>query len=459
MKPKQETNIKNHYDYDLADNFNKLAGGNKEKCEKIIENVSQKHVEHSTHLDGEVMGDLRHVNKIINIGDLERPAIDVKKLLIPLHVDRTLYQTEEELFKALTDWWINIKHRSPKTITVRIRHARNMSQHHIYPVNWLEFQPEQILNQMLFIQIYEYPEMAKEKGNPTYGSTQINNLWKTVRTFAESFGIDISYWGYSPPEPPEPQVKIVPRPKTVNKLIHNRYTWDYYTNALIKTILTVGFNAGLRPEELIIIKVDDVKFEEGYILIREQKKRFRERQIWIEDSVMNSRQQNSLKNWINIWRKKEENKLSGDILFIQKGGKPFPSEDALRMFLSPYCKQVWQEFCPKIMRDWSAIARLIRTKVETKKWDTRTVKNALGHKYEKTTESYIKFAEEYYRKDPYDWLRSVLKFHPHSKRMKQHYSSSQKNTVTLTNGKKWFIEELVSPVENDGPGGIRTRDL
>ena len=159
---KQETNINNHYDYDLADNFNRLAGGNKEKCEKIIENVSQKHVEHSTHLDGEVMGDLRHVNKIINIGDLERPAIDVKKLLIPLHVDRTLYQTEEELFKALTDWWINIKHRSPKTITIRIRHARNMSQHQIYPVNWLEFQPEQILNQMLFRQIYEYPEMAKK---------------------------------------------------------------------------------------------------------------------------------------------------------------------------------------------------------------------------------------------------------------------------------------------------------
>ena len=68
MKTKQETNINNHYDYDLADNFNQLAGGNKEKCEKIIENVSQKHVEHSTHLDGEVMGDIKHVNKIINIG-------------------------------------------------------------------------------------------------------------------------------------------------------------------------------------------------------------------------------------------------------------------------------------------------------------------------------------------------------------------------------------------------------
>ena len=56
--------------------------------------------------------------------------------------------------------------------------------------------------------------------------------------------------------------------------------------------------------------------------------------------------------------------------------------------------------------------------------------------------------------DPYDWLRSVLKFHPNSEKMRRHYSSSQKHTVTLTNGKKWFIEELVSPVENDGPGGL-----
>jgi hypothetical protein len=27
--------------------------------------------------------------------------------------------------------------------------------------------------------------------------------------FAEAYGIDISYWGWNPPTPPEPQVKIV----------------------------------------------------------------------------------------------------------------------------------------------------------------------------------------------------------------------------------------------------------
>jgi hypothetical protein len=80
------------------------------------------------------------------------------------------------------------------------------------------------------------------------------------------------------------------------------------------------------------------------------------------------------------------------------------------MYLSLFVKPVWQYFKPKIMRDWSAIVRLIRTKIETKEWDVRVVKNDLSHNYETTTEAYIRFVEKYYRNDPYDWLRAVLKF-------------------------------------------------
>jgi integrase len=171
--------------------------------------------------------------------------------------------------------------------------------------------------------------------------------------------------------------------------MHKWYSNDRFQNALIRTLLTVGFHIGVRPEELIILKVNDVHFDDGYIFIREQKKKYRERQVWIDEPVMNSKQQNSLSNWVNVWRPKRVNGKSRDYLFIQKDGSPFPSEDALRMYLTPFVKPVWNDFKPKIMRDWSAIARLIRTKIETKNWDTRTVKNDLGHKYEKTTESYI----------------------------------------------------------------------
>jgi hypothetical protein len=111
------------------------------------------------------------------------------------------------------------------------------------------------------------------------------------------------------------------------------------------------------------------------------------------------------------------------------------------------------------MRDWSAIARLIRTKIETKKWDVRVVKNDLGHKEENTTEAYIRFAEKYYQKDPYDWLRAVLKFHKDSMRMLrlwgQKYGPSPKIPEILTNGKKRVIEVSVSPVGLSGPAGVQ----
>jgi len=394
----------------------------------------------------------------LNVDELKSSEVDDSKLIIPLHVDRTRYETHEELFAAIINWWTKIKGRSESTIRGRIRYARSMVKHPIFPVDWFKFEPEQIINQLLYRQNYEYKEIAKEKGNPTYGSTQLINLWKTVRTFSQAYGLDISHWGYNPPPEPEPQIKIVPRPMTVNRLIHHRYSNDRFENSLIRTILTLGFHTGLRPGELITLKVEDIYFDEGYIIIREQKKKFRERQIWIDDPVMTSRQQNSLRNWINIWRPRRKTELSENILFIQKDGKPFPSEDALRMYLSPFCKPVWKDFKPKIMRDWSAIARLIRTKIETKKWDTRVVKNELGHKFVNTTESYIQYAENYYRKDPYDWLRAALKFHKDSKRMKrlmkQALGPSQKTSKILTNGKKGFIEVKITPVENNGPDGI-----
>jgi integrase len=142
-----------------------------------------------------------------------------------------------------------------------------MANHALYPVDWLKFEPEQILNQLLYRQITKYKELAERTGKPKYGITQLNYLWKTIRTFSEAFGVDISYWGWNPPTPPEPQVKIVPRPETVNRLMHHWYTSDRYENALIRTLLTVGFQTGVRPEELIILKVKDVHFDDGYILI------------------------------------------------------------------------------------------------------------------------------------------------------------------------------------------------
>jgi len=379
-----------------------LAGGDKKTCDTVT-NIGH-HVEHQhPPMDGEEMvtseydiKQTQNVEKsIIPSTRTSDRTIDNSKLLIPLHIDRTKIKTHEELYNALYNWWVNLKGRSKKTIIERLRYARKMVNHPIYPVNWLKFEPEQILNLLLHKQIYEYPEKAKKTGIENFGIFQLHNDWKTVKTFAEAFGENISYWGYSPPTQPDPQVKQVPRPHIVHQLMHHNYSGDKFIKALIRTIITIGFQIGLRPEELVILKVSDIYFDDGYIIIHEQKKKNRARQVWLDDRVLNCRRQSSLKNWVNIWRKRYVTEESKDFLFIQKDGKPFPSENALRMFLSPYCKPVWNPFCLKIMRDWSAIARLIRTKVETGNWDIREVKNALGHRRESTTETYVTFAENY----------------------------------------------------------------
>ena len=435
------------------------AGGNKQEWKRInkpVENI----LNEIPQIDGKNVRGTEYVNtNKLNVDGLTISKIDHTKLIMPLYVDRAKYETHEELYAAISDWWVKIKGYSRSTIRDRIRHARSMAKHPIFPVDWFKFEPEQIVNQLLYRQNYEYPDMATKTGNPNYGITQIHNLWKTIRTFSKAYGLDISHWGYNPPSEPEHKVKIVPRPMMVNRLIHHHYSNDRFENSLIRTLLTLGFHTGVRPGELITLKLGDIYFDEGYIIIQEQKKRYRNRQIWIDEPVMNSRQQNSLKNWVYIWHPRRKTELSQDILFIQKNGKPFPSEDALRMYLSPFCKPVWKDFKPKIMRDWNAIARLIRTKIETKKWDTREVKHQLGHKDEGSIiETYIEFAENYYRKDPYDWLRAALKFHKDSRRMKrlmkQAYGPSQKAPKILTNSKKQPIEVKITPVEKNGPDGI-----
>lgn len=415
-------NYINHKIYSIPANALRLAGGNRQKWNILDRNVSRSHVEYRVpQLDGMDMVIKADVKQIYDVEKSNNNIrqIDDSKLLVPLHVDRTKYETHEELFKEIRDWWVNVEEHAENTILERIRYARAMANHPIYPVDWFKFEPEQIICQLQYKRMHEYPQKAEELGKDkdTYGICQLHNDWKTVNTFAEAFGIiDVPYWGYHPPEVPEPQRKIVPRPYIVHKLMNYKYTPDRYTNVLIKTIQTVGFQVGWRPEEAPIQKISDIYFDDGYIVITEPKKKKRQRQVWLDDRVLNSPRQNSLRNLVYIWRPRYATKESKDFLFIKKDGRPFSTVHDYRMFLNRHVKPVWKPFSPKIMRDWCAIAKLIRTKTETKKWDIRTVKNALGHRKEDTTEDYVKFAEEYYRNDKFDWLSAVLKFHHDSKK-------------------------------------------
>ncbi len=58
------------------------------------------------------------------------------------------FETQEELFKGIRNWWVNTKNRAEKTIKTRIGTARFTAKHVLYPLNWFTFdqEPEQTIN-------------------------------------------------------------------------------------------------------------------------------------------------------------------------------------------------------------------------------------------------------------------------------------------------------------------------
>ena len=130
--------------------------------------------------------------------------------------------------------------------------------------------------------------------------------------------------------------------------------------------------------------------------------------------MTNSRRK-SFKNWIDAWRPKVANQYSDDYLYLTPEGKPFTKE-SLRMFLNrkaaPKIKQIFPEYHNYIARDFCAIARLIRTKIQYGSFDEFEVKEWLGHTKIQTTMNYIKDTKRYYNKAPYDWIHRILKTIP-----------------------------------------------
>jgi hypothetical protein len=78
------------------------------------------------------------------------------------------------------------------------------------------------------------------------------------------------------------------------------------------------------------------------------------------------------------------------------------------------CYKILKEFRSYDMRHWCAVARLIKTKVETRAFDVFHVQNWLGHEEITTTNTYINYATNYNNGMPVDWISLALK--PRQKR-------------------------------------------
>jgi len=336
-------------------------------------------------MDGEVMGELKNVN--INFSDVKKSNYN------PYILDPLENASQDELFESIRSWWVRRQRGSESTIKNRITIAKRLSQHPIFPIDWYDITPNQII---LYLDYIEYTENA--------GIYAIHNEWDTIKTFCNAFGIDYKKWNYKPPSRSPSKQVIIPLPNMVHKIIHHKYCKDIYQNKLYQYILTCGFTLGLRPSELVILKVSDVYLNEGYILITEPKKHNQRRQIFPEKDILINPRRKSLMNWIEHWRPETNN----DFLFVQPNGNPY-TVAYLRKKLTPLVKEVYPDFHLYMMRHWCAIARLIKSYIERSSWDKTYVKNWLGHDKVSTTDEYTHFAESYYQITKYDWIKAILK--------------------------------------------------
>jgi len=242
------------------------------------------------------------------------------------------------------------------------------------------------------------------------GPCALQNEWKTMRMFLKTYGMEI--WTYKPPSTPIYRVRVMPFPDQVYKILNLTYSKDTYENALIQYLLTHNYIIGWRfPSEPATMKTTDVHVERGYITITEPKKHNSTRNLSPEE-IMSNRRRKSFKNWIDAWRPKVENQYSKDYLYLKPDGRPF-TRDSLRQLLNrkakPKIQTIFPEYYNYSSRHFSAVSRLIRTKLEYKAFDEYEVRDWLGHTKIETTMGYIKDAKHCYLLAPYDWVHRVLK--------------------------------------------------
>jgi len=362
-----------------------LGGGIQKKCD-ILEKVSQNHVEHLNFPDGK---------------DMVKLAYDVKQLNrfnCPSHLNPQTATFEEIGIHAI------LRQRlKTSTIEKHLRYARFMETHTV-PV---DFRNPRYDN---FIRHMDYREQI---GQATPNA--LAHEWKAMQTFLKAYGMPFgegTEWDYKPPSAQRPRRRVLPLPGVINRFFNYDYAEDAYECALYQYLFFHSFLIGWRvPSEIITMKTTDVQLDTPipHIIITEPKKRNNTRALFnIETSLLTSRVHKSFKNWVDHWRPKVENQYSQDSLYLWPSGKPMTVR-TLGHMLSVYGKKIWPEFRPYDMRHWCAVARLIKTKVETKNFDVFYVQKWLGHEQITTTNTYISQASNYYNVMPVDWISLALK--------------------------------------------------
>jgi len=459
--------------------------GDSQDCEIIMKIRSPYLKKKKPLMERQDMGELSNVIKTNqNVGELNINGpgakvikIDDSKLDYPNDVDRRKYwspnlsleENHTNLIREVGNHYLKKHphgHKTWETIESRIWNLINYPIEK-YRINLFTFEqePEKLIDQLNHRAFVIYPKKAIETNRPNYGYSQLDNLKKAVNVLGDILSIDVSAIVKRFPHfTIDDTVHCeIPYPDMANKLVHYQYSSDRLTNVTIKTLLLFGFQSGLRPEELCLVKWDQIDWDKLGIKIVEPKKSWRTRNIPLPWDVLYHPKQPCLKNLHDIWVprlkkrvKTDSNIYDGYIFNDPNTGKPFikisdegkilPDEDKLRFFLTP-CKAVYKPFCPKIMRKYYAISTLIEKYLETGNWDIGYVTWKLGHKRTDTTKNhYLPNAQDKFETYPIDWKRAILKFHSNSIKMqrlrkqvndsKKHQTESPYKTMVKSTDKK-----------------------
>jgi len=282
--------------------------------------------------------------------------------------------------------------------------AQNMTKH-IIPV---DLEKPDFLN---FMQHMDYCEQIEQ-----VSPCMLKRQWTIMQHILTAYGIPYgkgTIWNYRPPSIPPPKPRYIPLPDEMHKILHYKYSKDKLKNACLHYPLMHSVIFGWRnPSEMCLLKTTDIDFDNGSVIITEKKKHYKQRKLITKyQQILAHPRLKSLKNWIDIWRTKITTQHSKDYLYIRwTDGKPIGEMQFTRL-IEYYVQPVFPKFQLYSTRHFCATATLIREYLDTGHWNKNLVKNWLGHENDNTTDTYIRYAEQYLHKAGYDWFKRILKNH------------------------------------------------
>lgn len=340
--------------------------------------------------------DLSHIvekqNIGLDMGDLEN-VIKTKRLDCPI-----VLTPGESTFIDVALWMYRRKRLSLSTIRKHIRYLRFMENHRV-PVDFHNPSYSNFIKHMDFREDLE-----------SASAHALKHQWKAMKLWLESHGILV--WSYKPPSAPKHKDRNLPFPHTVREFFYYPYSKDKYETALYQYLFQHSFLIGWRvPSEICEMKLSNVNIDSkdfGTLTIIEPKKNKSRRTIVPEPFILNSKSHKSVKNYIDKWRPMVENQKSGNALYLWPDGSPITARH-LGHKLSMHGKKIWPNFQPYDCRHWCAIARLIESKITSKKFDVFSVQTWLGHDKPSTTKQYLGNAVQYYNRFKKSWIHSALR--------------------------------------------------